>query len=209
MASVIEQKDSAAEELAAYMLDMGRSARAASRVIAAADSQQKSAALQAIASATDAARDAIKAANSKDMAAAEQNKIDQPLIDRLLLNDRGIDQMIEGILQVDSLVDPVGEVTDLSYQPNGLQIGKMRVPLGVIAMIYESRPNVTVDAASLSIKSGNACLLRGGSEAFHSNQAIGACVTQGLQQAGLPEATVQLFKPEDLSSDTFQPTRWV
>ncbi|MEM7098480.1 MAG: glutamate-5-semialdehyde dehydrogenase [Pseudomonadota bacterium] len=187
----------AVQDLAAYMLNMGQAARTASRVIAAASTQQKSAALQAIAAATDAAREEIKAANALDMAAAQENQIDQPLIDRLFLDDRGIDQMIEGILQVDGLVDPVGEITDLSYQPNGLQIGKMRVPLGVIAMIYESRPNVTVDAASLSIKSGNACLLRGGSEAFHSNQAIGSCVTQGLKESGLPEAAVQLFATTD------------
>ena len=199
MASVIKQSNLGSDivDLAAYMQDMGQAARAASRVIAAASTQQKSAALQAIAAATDAARGEIKAANALDMASAQENQIDQPLIDRLFLDDRGIDQMIEGILQVDSLVDPVGEITDLSYQPNGLQIGKMRVPLGVIAMIYESRPNVTVDAASLSIKSGNACLLRGGSEAFHSNQAIGKCVTQGLKEAGLPEAAVQLFATTD------------
>ena len=123
--------------------------------------------------------------------------IDQPLIDRLLLDDRGIDRMIEGILQVDSLRDPIGEVTDLSYQPSGIQVGKMRVPLGVIAMIYESRPNVTVDAASLALKSGNACILRGGSEAFASNQVIGACVAAGLGKAGLPEAAVQLLNTTD------------
>jgi glutamate-5-semialdehyde dehydrogenase len=153
--------------------------------------------LQAIAAATDAARESIKIANAKDMAAATEKGIDQPLIDRLFLDDKGIDQMIEGILQVDALKDPVGEVSDLSYQPSGLQVGKMRVPLGVIAMIYESRPNVTVDAAALSIKSGNACILRGGSEAFASNQAIGECVARGLSDAGLPVATVQLLKTTD------------
>ena len=180
-------------DIAAYVADMGKRARAASRVIAAASTQQKSAALQAIAVQVDKQREAIKVANSADMQAASDNQIDQPLIDRLLLDDKGIDRMIEGILQVDSLVDPVGEVTDLRYQPTGIQVGRMRVPLGVIAMIYESRPNVTVDAASLSIKSGNACLLRGGSEAFASNQAIGQCVAAGLEQAGLPADSVQLF----------------
>lgn len=185
------------EQLKTYMQALGVAARQASRVIAAASTHTKSAALQAIAVATDGAREAIKSANAKDMAAAEKNGIDQPLIDRLYLDDKGIDRMIEGLLQVDALTDPVGEVTDLRYMPSGIQVGKMRVPLGVIAMIYESRPNVTVDAASLSIKSGNACILRGGSEAFESNQAIGACVSQGLREAGLPEATVQLLNTTD------------
>ena len=185
------------EDLTATLLDMGKAARAASRVIAAASTQQKSAALKAIADQVDKAREAIKAANAVDMENAQSNGIDQPLIDRLYLDDKGIDRMIEGILQVDGLKDPVGEVSDMTYQPSGLQIGKMRVPLGVIAMIYESRPNVTVDAAALSLKSGNACILRGGSEAFESNQAIGACVTAGLVEAGLPEASVQLFKTTD------------
>jgi glutamate-5-semialdehyde dehydrogenase len=153
--------------------------------------------LKQIARAVDAARDTIKVENAKDMAAAESNGIDQPLIDRLMLDDKGIDQMIEGILQVESLKDPVGEMSDFSYRPTGIQIGKMRVPLGVIAMIYESRPNVTVDAASLSLKSGNACILRGGSEAFHSNQAIAACVVQGLEAAGLPGTIVQLLNTTD------------
>ncbi len=184
-------------EIATYIEGLGKAARAASRIIAAATTQQKSAALQAIAGATDRAREAIKAANAEDMANAETRGIDQPLIDRLFLDDRGIDRMIEGVLQVDALKDPVGEVTDLSYQPSGIQVGKMRVPLGVIAMIYESRPNVTVDAASLALKSGNACILRGGSEAFASNQAIGACVAEGLREAGLPETTVQLLNTTD------------
>ena len=185
------------QDLAVYVTQMGRDARAASRVMGAASTQTKSDALQAIAAATDAARDVIKQANARDMQAASDNNIDQPLIDRLYLDDAGIDRMIEGIRQVDALKDPIGEVTDLSYQPSGIQVGKMRVPLGVIAMIYESRPNVTVDAAALSIKSGNACILRGGSEAFHSNQAIGQCVTAGLEAVGLPAASVQLFATTD------------
>ncbi|MGK0221191.1 MAG: glutamate-5-semialdehyde dehydrogenase [Limisphaerales bacterium] len=185
------------ENLQATLLAMGKAARTASRVIAAASSATKSKALRAIAGAADAARDEIKAANAIDMAAAKENDLDQPLVDRLFLDDKGIDQMIEGVLQVDSLKDPVGEVSGLTYQPSGIQVGKMRVPLGVIAMIYESRPNVTIDAASLCLKSGNACLLRGGSEAFHSNQAIGACVEAGLVQAGLPAQVVQLFKTTD------------
>ena len=189
--------DSISKELQQSMQRMGRNARAASRVIAAASSHTKSAALRNIAAAVDAQRAAIKAANAEDMANAQQHGIDQPLIDRLYLDDKGIDRMIEGILQVDALRDPVGEISDMSYQPSGIQVGKMRVPLGVIGMIYESRPNVTVDAASLAIKSGNACILRGGSEAFASNQAIGACVSSGLRGAGLPEDTVQLFKTMD------------
>ncbi len=184
-------------DIAAYIADVGRNAREASRIIGSTTSASKSEALKRIAEAVDATRENIRTENAKDMAAAEQNGIDQPLIDRLLLNDKGIDQMIEGILQVDALRDPVGEMSDFSYRPTGIQIGKMRVPLGVIAMIYESRPNVTVDAASLSLKSGNACILRGGSEAFHSNQAIATCVTQGLMAASLPEATVQLLNTTD------------
>ena len=183
--------------LKTYIQGLGHAARAASRVIAAASTQQKSAALQAIAGAADAARSEIKEANALDMQAASANGIDQPLIDRLFLDDAGIDRMIEGLLQVDGLVDPVGVVTDLSYMPSGIQVGKMRVPLGVIAMIYESRPNVTIDAASLSLKSGNACILRGGSEAFNSNQAIGRCVSQGLHKAQLPESCVQLLNTTD------------
>ena len=184
-------------EIASYITDVGRRARAASRIIGSASAATKSDALKQIAAAVDGARVPIRDENAKDMAAAEKNGIDQPLIDRLLLNDKGIDQMIEGILQVEALKDPVGEMSDFSYRPTGIQIGKMRVPLGVIAMIYESRPNVTVDAASLSLKSGNACILRGGSEAFHSNQAIAACVAQGLEAAGLPSATVQLLNTTD------------
>ena len=184
-------------DITSYIAQVGRSAREASRVIGSASSASKSHALTQIAQAVDAARDTIKVENAKDMAAADKNGIDQPLIDRLMLNDKGIDQMIEGILQVESLKDPVGEMSDFSYRPTGIQIGKMRVPLGVIAMIYESRPNVTVDAASLSLKSGNACILRGGSEAFHSNQAIAACVTRGLEEAGLPGTIVQLLNTTD------------
>ena len=180
-----------------YMQGVGRAARDASRVIGAASSATKSAALKAIAEAVDRARQDIKQANVQDMQAAQKNAIDLPLIERLFLDDKGIDQMIEGLLQVDALKDPVGEMSDFSFRPSGIQIGKMRVPLGVIGMIYESRPNVTVDAASLSLKSGNACILRGGSEAFHSNQAIAKCVIAGLETAGLPAACVQLINTTD------------
>ena len=187
-------------DLQAELTAMGKAARAASRVVGTASTQTKSDALCAIANEVDNARARIKDANVIDMQRAEQKGIDQPLIDRLHLDDKGIDRMIEGLHQVDGLKDPVGEVTDLNYQPTGIQVGKMRVPLGVIAMIYESRPNVTVDAAGLSIKSGNACILRGGSEAFESNQAIGTCIERGLVNANLPETTVQLFKTTDRSA---------
>ena len=180
-----------------YMQRVGRAARDASRVIGAASSATKSAALKAIAEGADVAREDIKQANDQDMQAAQANAVDQPLIERLFVDDKGIDQMIEGLLQVNALKDPVGEMSDFSFRPSGIQVGKMRVPLGVIGMIYESRPNVTVDAASLSLKSGNACILRGGSEAFHSNQAIAKCVAAGLKAAGLPSACVQLINRTD------------
>jgi glutamate-5-semialdehyde dehydrogenase len=179
------------------MQEMGAAARSASRALAVASTATKSAALVAIATALDADRALIKEANAADMAAADDNNVDQPLVDRLFLGDKGIDQMIEGLLQIDALKDPIGEVTDLNYRPTGIQIGKMRVPLGVIGMIYESRPNVTVDAAALCLKAGNACILRGGSEAFMSNQAIANCVTAGVTAAGLPEASVQLVGTTD------------
>ena len=179
------------------MQEMGAAARSASRALAVASTATKSAALVAIANALDADREPIKQANAADMAAAYDNNVDQPLVDRLFLGDKGIDQMIEGLLQIDALKDPIGEVTDLNYRPTGIQIGKMRVPLGVIGMIYESRPNVTVDAAALCLKAGNACILRGGSEAFSSNQAIAKCVTAGITAAGLPKASVQLVATTD------------
>ncbi len=184
-------------QLKKSILHMGEMARAASRTLAATSTQTKSVALRAIADAVDVSRESIKTANGIDMSAAQAKGLEQPLVDRLLLDDKGVDRMIEGILQVDALQDPVGEITDLRFQPSGIQVGKMRVPLGVIAMIYESRPNVTVDVASLCIKSANACILRGGSEAFESNQAIGQCVSAGLVAAGLPETCVQLLQTTD------------
>ncbi len=184
-------------DIAAYMRVVGEAARAASRVIAAAPTNVKSQALNAIARAMEADREALKAANAIDMERAGKNGLDQPLVDRLLLDDSAIDRMIEGVLQVDSLVDPVGEITDLSYRPTGIQVGRMRVPLGVIGIIYESRPNVTVDAASLCLKSGNACILRGGSEAIESNRAVGECIRKGLLEAGLPEGVVHLVGTTD------------
>lgn len=180
-----------------YMRGVGRDARAASRVVAAAPTAVKSRALLATAAALDARRDALKRANAQDMAAARERGLDQPLIDRLGIDDAAIDQMIEGLTQVDKLPDPVGEVSGLVYRPSGIQVGRMRVPLGVIGIIYESRPNVTVDAASLCLKSGNACILRGGSEAIHSNLAIAGCIAEGLEAAGLPAAAVHLVETTD------------
>ena len=180
-----------------YMQRLGQQARAASRTIAAADTGQKNRALQAIANALRQSRPSLLAANQRDMQQGQQEGLDSALLDRLDINDERIDGMIEGLQQVAALPDPCGEITDLSYRPSGIQVGKMRVPLGVVGIIYESRPNVTVDAASLCLKSGNACILRGGKEALHSNQAIAACIRQGLEDAGLPIDAVQIIDTTD------------
>ncbi len=184
-------------DVSGYVLKLGKSARQASRVIAAAPTGIKSDALKAIAGALDAERQALKKANEKDLAEAVVKELDPPLMERLALGDKGIDRMIEGVLAVDALPDPVGEISDLEYRPTGIQVGHMRVPLGVIGIIYESRPNVTADAASLCLKSGNACILRGGSEALHSNVAIAGCISTGLEQAGLPLEVVQVVAISD------------
>jgi glutamate-5-semialdehyde dehydrogenase len=197
VSSTLKSESSRSADVAAYMAGLGRAARAASRVIGAAPTAVKSAALRAVADALDRGRKALEHANTLDLNAAGEQGVDQPLIDRLGLSDADIDRMIEGLDQVDKLPDPVGEVTDLVYRPTGIQVGRMRVPLGVIGIIYESRPNVTVEAASLCLKSGNACILRGGSEAYRSNQAIAACIAEGLASAGLPPATVQLVGTTD------------
>lgn len=180
-----------------YMNQLGRQARIASRLVAAADTGVKNRALLAIAAAVDAQREDILAANAKDLAAGEASGLDAALLDRLALNTAGIAGIIEGLTQVAALADPVGAITDLNYRPSGIQVGKMRVPLGVIGIIYESRPNVTVEAASLCLKSGNAAILRGGSEAIHSNQALAACIREGLKVAGLPEHAVQVLETTD------------
>lgn len=180
-----------------YMNQLGRQARLAARLVAAADTGVKNRALLAIAAAIDARRDDILAANAKDVAAGEASGLDAALLDRLALNAAGIAGIIEGLTQVAALADPVGAITDLNYRPSGIQVGKMRVPLGVIGIIYESRPNVTVEAASLCLKSGNAAILRGGSEAIHSNQALAACIREGLVAAGLPEHAVQVLETTD------------
>ncbi|SHF05206.1 glutamate-5-semialdehyde dehydrogenase [Microbulbifer donghaiensis] len=177
--------------------EMGHAARAAARLMARADTATKNSALKAIAAQLDARRDEVVAANARDMQAGRDNGLDAALLDRLELNDERIDGMIEGLHQIAELPDPVGEIEDLKYRPSGIQVGKMRVPLGVIGIIYESRPNVTIDAASLCLKSGNATILRGGSEALHSNGAIAACIAAGLKEEGLPETAVQVVDTTD------------
>ncbi len=185
------------DEIEAYSLKLGMTARAASRDIAKATTGQKNKALLAIAKEIDAARDALMSANQKDMQAGQDKELDSALLDRLELTPARIDGMIEGLHQVAALADPVGEVTDLKYRPSGIQVGRMRVPLGVIGIIYESRPNVTCEAASLCLKSGNAAILRGGSEAIHSNKALADCVAKGLKVAGLNENTIQVVNRVD------------
>jgi glutamate-5-semialdehyde dehydrogenase len=180
-----------------YMQQVGQQARAASRAIAAADTGIKNDALLAIAAALDASRNELLAANSVDMAQGEKDGLDSALLDRLSIDDKGIDGMIEGLAQVAALPDPCGEISDMKYRPSGIQVGKMRVPLGVVGIIYESRPNVTIDAASLCLKSGNATILRGGKEALHSNQAIAGCIQQGLEKVGLPATVVQVIETID------------
>lgn len=175
-----------------YVTELGQAARAAAEVLAYADSAIKNLALVNIGKAIDAQREVIKTENSRDMQAGKSAALDNAMLDRLLLSDARIDAMIDGLQQVSTLADPVGEISELEYRPSGIQVGKMRVPLGVIGIIYESRPNVTIDAAALCLKAGNASILRGGKEAIHSNQAIYQCIEQGLAQAGLPESSVQV-----------------
>lgn len=184
-------------DIKAYMQDMGIAARESSRVLARAGTTIKNNALLAIASRLDDSRHNLLAANAVDMENGRANGLDEALLDRLELNEERIDGMIEGLKQVAALQDPIGEITDMGFRPSGIQLGKMRVPLGVIGIIYESRPNVTIDAASLCLKSGNATILRGGSEAILSNQAIAACITHGLADAGLPETAVQVVNTTD------------
>ncbi|WP_341304578.1 glutamate-5-semialdehyde dehydrogenase [Pseudomonas sp. TMP25] len=185
------------ESVLDYMTRLGQAARSASRVLARASTAQKNRALHAAAAALDAARVALTAANDLDLAAARASGLEPAMVDRLALTPARIDGMIEGLRQVASLADPVGAIRDMSYRPSGIQVGKMRVPLGVIGIVYESRPNVTIDAASLCLKSGNATILRGGSEAIHSNRAIAACIQRGLAEAGLPAAAVQVVETTD------------
>jgi glutamate-5-semialdehyde dehydrogenase len=180
-----------------YMLTLGRQARQASRLLAAASTAVKNRALETMADELDANRDTLIVANGKDMEAGVRQGLDSALLDRLELTPARIDGMIEGLRQIAGLADPIGEIFDMKYRPSGIQVGHMRVPLGVVGIIYESRPNVTADAAGLCLKSGNAALLRGGSEAFHSNQAIAASIQRGLEQAGLPASAVQVVATTD------------
>ncbi|WKD51633.1 glutamate-5-semialdehyde dehydrogenase [Microbulbifer spongiae] len=176
---------------------MGQAARAAARLMARASTAAKNRALRAIATQIEAQRAQLTEANIRDMQAGLAQGLDAALLDRLELDNPRIDAMIAGLLQVADLPDPVGEIENLHYRPSGIQVGRMRVPLGVVGIIYESRPNVTIDAASLCLKSGNATILRGGSEALHSNQAIAACIVAGLRASDLPETAVQVVGTSD------------
>ena len=180
-----------------YMIEVGRRARAASRILAKTSTGPKNAALLAMADALRQSQAALLKANGQDLEAGRAQGLDDALLDRLTLNDERIAGMAEGLRQIAALPDPVGEISGLNYRPSGIQVGKMRVPLGVIGIIYESRPNVTADAAGLCLKSGNAAILRGGSEAQHSNQAIAACIHAGLEKAQLPAAAVQVIETTD------------
>ena len=181
----------------AYMQDAGQRARAASRAMARASTRAKDTALSAIAAAIRRNKTALQTENAKDLAAGRAKGLDAAMLDRLTLSGKAVETMAQGLEQIAALTDPVGEISDLKFRPSGIQVGRMRVPLGVIGIIYESRPNVTADAAGLCLKSGNACILRGGSEAIHSNQAIAACVREGLKAAGLPEDAVIVIETPD------------
>ncbi len=184
-------------DIKTYMQTVGRTAREASRAVAAAETRAKNAALLAMAAAIRRDAEKLLAANAEDVAAAQAAGLDAALLDRLSLNEKTVAGMAEGLEQIAALPDPVGGISDMNYRPSGIQVGKMRVPLGVVGIIYEARPNVTADAAGLCLKSGNAAILRGGSEAIRSNQAIAACVQEGLKAAGLPEACVQVLETTD------------
>ena len=184
-------------QIHAYMQDAGQRARAASRAMARASTRAKDTALSAIATAIRRNQATLQTENAKDLAAGRAKGLDAAMLDRLTLSDKAVETMAQGLEQIAALTDPVGEISDLKFRPSGIQVGRMRVPLGVIGIIYESRPNVTADAAGLCLKSGNACILRGGSEAIHSNQAIAACVREGLKTAGLPEDAVIVIETPD------------
>jgi glutamate-5-semialdehyde dehydrogenase len=184
-------------DVKAYMQDLGRRARAAARVIAKADTEAKNRALVAMAASVRRGRAQILAANREDVAGARAAGLEPALVDRLTLSDESVETMAEGLEQVAALPDPIGAITELAERPTGIKVGRMRVPLGVIGIVYESRPNVTADAAALCLKSGNACILRGGSEAIRANVAIAACVHEGLRAAGLPEDAVLVVETTD------------
>jgi len=184
-------------DIQSYMHGVGRAARAASRAMARADTAAKDRALHAIAAAIERDRVRLLEANQRDLDDARAIGLAPAMVDRLALTANGVATMAEGLRQIAQLPDPVGEITDLKYRPSGIQVGRMRVPLGVVAIIYEARPNVTADAAGLCLKSGNAAILRGGSEAIHCNQAIAQCVDEGLRAVALPESAVQVIEVTD------------
>ena len=192
-----EMNTTTASAIDDYMTAVGQRARAASRIVGRAETRVKDAALLAIATALETAEAQLLAENRKDMEAGRASGLEPALLDRLELTPKGVKAMAQGLREVAAQFDPVGEITDLKYRPSGIQVGRMRVPLGVIGIIYESRPNVTADAAALCLKAGNAAILRGGSEALHSNRAIAACIQQGLAAAGLPADAVQVIDTAD------------
>ncbi len=184
-------------DVAGYMHGLGRAAREASRALARADTNAKNRALAVMAAAIRRDAAALLQANAEDVAAARAAGLDDAMIDRLAMTAKSVESMAAGLEQIAALPDPVGEMGGFAYRPSGIQVGRMRVPLGVIGIIYEARPNVTADAAGLCLKSGNACILRGGSEAIRANRAIAACVREGLREAGLPESAVQVVATTD------------
>jgi len=185
-----------------YITDTGKRARNAARSMARAQTGSKNQALELTARIIGKRSAELLQANARDMAAAGVSNIEPAMLDRLELTSARINAMADGLLQIATLPDPVGEITEMNYQPSGIQVGRMRVPLGVVGIIYESRPNVTADAAGLCMKSGNATILRGGSEAIHSNQAIASCIRQGLKQSNLPEDAVQVITTTDREAVT-------
>ncbi len=184
-------------DVKAYMQELGQKARLAARAMARSETGAKNQALEAVASIILDKQDKLIQQNSKDMEAGRENKLEAAMLDRLELTPARIKSMADGLMQVATLADPVGEISNMTKRPSGIEVGQMRVPLGVVGIIYESRPNVTADAAALCIKSGNAAILRGGSEALHSNQAIGGCIQAGLKSAGLPIEAVQVIETTD------------
>ncbi len=196
-AATLKRGKNDGDAVAAYMREVGSRARAAARLVARATTGEKNAALFALARIVEGDAKAILEANAADLRAARDARLEEALVDRLELNAARVAAMADGVRQVAALPDPVGEMFDLKMRPSGIQVGRMRVPLGVIGIVYESRPNVTADAASLSLKSGNACVLRGGSEAMRSNQAIARCIARALKDAGLPQDAVQVVETTD------------
>ncbi|MDR9499645.1 MAG: glutamate-5-semialdehyde dehydrogenase [Hydrogenovibrio sp.] len=185
------------DSIKALMHQLGQAARTAATQLSVADTAQKNAALEAIAVEIERQAEFLQSENARDLDAGKANGLDAAMLDRLTLSDKALNGMVTGLRQIAALKDPIGEISDLSPLPSGIEVGKMRVPLGVVGIIYESRPNVTIDAAALCLKSGNAAILRGGSEARHSNQALAQCIQAGLKAADLPEAAVQVVPTTD------------